>query len=60
MTSVAVATKKFLFGMCDCTVDSDVDMGYFFARAMDFACMWPHARAIASVSGHGLFDVLYK
>ena len=24
VTSVAVATKKFLLGMCECTVDSDV------------------------------------
>ena len=24
VTSVTVATTKFLFGMCDCTVDSDV------------------------------------
>jgi len=25
-TSVAVATTKFLFGMCDCTVNSDVSI----------------------------------
>jgi len=27
---VAVTTMKFLFGMCDCTVDSDVGTGYFW------------------------------
>ena len=27
VTSVAVATTTFLFGMCDCTVDSDIGMG---------------------------------
>ena len=29
VTSVAVATAKFLFGMCNCTVDSDIGMGGF-------------------------------
>ena len=29
VTSVAVATKKFLFGMCDCTVHSDVGTNDF-------------------------------
>ena len=29
MTGVAVATTKFLFGMCDCTVDIDVGTGDF-------------------------------
>ena len=27
--SVAVATIKFLLGMCDCTVDSDIGKGNF-------------------------------
>ena len=27
VTSIAVATTKSLFGMCDCTVDSDVGTG---------------------------------
>ena len=27
VTGVAVATTKFLFGMCDCMVDIDVDTG---------------------------------
>ena len=29
VTSIAVVTMKFLFGMCDCTVDVDVGMGDF-------------------------------
>ena len=29
VTSVAVAAAKFPFGMCDCTVDSDVGTGDF-------------------------------
>ena len=29
VTSVAVATTKLLFGMCDCMVNSDVGMGDF-------------------------------
>ena len=29
VTNVAVATTKFLFGICDCTVDRDVDAGDF-------------------------------
>jgi len=29
VTIVAVATTKFLFGTCDCTVDSDVGTGDF-------------------------------
>ena len=29
VTSAAVATMKFLFGMCDCTFDSDGDTGDF-------------------------------
>ena len=29
VTSVAVASTKLLFGMCDCTVDSSVGKGYF-------------------------------
>ena len=29
VTSAAGATLKFLFGMCDCTVDSDVGNGDF-------------------------------
>ena len=29
VTSVAAATPKYLFVMCDCTVDSDVATGEF-------------------------------
>ena len=29
VTSAAVATDKFLFGMCDCTANSDVGTGDF-------------------------------
>ena len=29
VTNVAVATTKFLFGMCDCTVDSDIGQAIF-------------------------------
>ena len=29
VTSVAIATTKLLFGMCDCMVDSHVGTGYF-------------------------------
>ena len=29
VTSVAVATRKLLQGMCDCSVDSDAGMGDF-------------------------------
>ena len=29
VTSIAVPTTKFLFGMCNCTVDSDVGIGSF-------------------------------
>ena len=53
ITSVAVATAKFLFGMCDCTVNSDVSTDDF-ARAGDFARVWTSAQATARVSGHRL------
>ena len=36
VTSVAVATTKFLFGMCDGVVDSDVGTS-------DFSLNFPHA-----------------
>ena len=29
VTSVAIATTKTLFGMCDCMVDSDISTGDF-------------------------------
>ena len=37
VTSVTVATAIFLFGILNCTIDSDFDKGDFFARARDFA-----------------------
>ena len=60
VTSVAVAITKFLFGMCDCTVDSDVVSGnLLLCQQWDFPCAWTRARAIARVSGHGLNYVGY-
>ena len=41
VTNVAVVTTKFLFGMCDCTIHSDVGTG-------DFSLMLE----ILHVSGH--------
>ena len=29
VTSVAVATAEFVFGMCNCTIDNDVGTGDF-------------------------------
>ena len=52
VASVAVEATKFLFGMCDCTVASDVGTGDFSAR--DFARVWTSARVIARVSRYGL------
>ena len=40
-------STKSLFGMCDCTVDSDVGK-------RDFVSVWTRACAIARVSRHGL------
>ena len=53
VTSVAVATMKFPFGMCDWTVDSNICRGDF-CRCWRFARVWIRTRAIARVSGHGL------
>ena len=50
-TSVAVATAKFLFGMCNCTVDNDVGMDNFL---LVLGILWTCAHAIMRVSGHGL------
>ena len=54
VTNSAVATIKFVFGMCACMIYSDVGMGDFFARAGGFACVWTHARATARVSEYRL------
>ena len=59
VANVAVATTKFLFGMCDCTVDSDVSKGNYFARAGDFGCLLTCALVIARFSGHGLLCRCY-
>ena len=45
---------KFLFGMCDCTVVSDVGKGDISLVQGDFACVWTRAHAIAQVKRHGL------
>ena len=50
--SVAVDTTKFLFIMCDCAVDTDVNTGDFsLVRGVLPVC---DARAITRVSVHGL------
>ena len=49
VTSVQAATKKFLFGMCDCTAESDVVKGDFSPELrILYVC------AIARISRHGL------
>ena len=54
-TSVLVAITKFLFGMCDCKVNSDVGTGDFsLVLGILQVCRWTRARAIARVSWHGL------
>ena len=52
VTSVPVATMKFLFGMCDCKVDKWCCHRRFFARAEDFA------RTIARAFGYWLTRML--
>ena len=48
-TSDAVATTKFLFGMCDYTADSDASTGYFsFVPEILHVC--GHARVRSHVS----------
>ena len=50
ITSVAVATKKFLFGMCDCTVDSDVGTNDFSLVLRIFnVCGHAHVRSCISL-----------
>ena len=49
-TSVAVATTKFLFGMCDCTVDSDVGTGDFsLVPGILHVCGHAHVRSHVSL-----------
>ena len=54
VTSVAVATTKFLFGMCDCTVDSDTQTGEFSLMLGILHVCRTRACTIARVSGHGM------
>ena len=54
--SVAVATTKFLFGMCDSMADSDVGMADF-SLVLGILCVCGHvhcACVITCVSRHGL------
>ena len=54
VTSVAVVTTEFLFGMCSCTGNNDVGTGDFLLVQGDFARVWTCAHAITRISGHGL------
>ena len=46
VTSVAVATTKFLFGMCDCAVDHDVGTGNFsIVKGLLHVCRHAHVRS---------------
>ena len=49
VTSVAVATKKFLAGMCDCTVYSDAGTGDF-SLVLGILQVWGHGRVQSHVS----------
>ena len=53
VTGVEVETTKCLFGLCDCTVDTEFG-------TCDFERVWIRARAIACVSGHGLKKCIAK
>ena len=56
VTSVTVATTKFLFGMlCNCAVDVDVGTGDFLFHTCDRTCL--RARA-AMVKGKWHFHTL--
>ena len=49
VVSVAVATTKFAFGMCDCMVDSDVGTGDFsLVPGILHACGHAHVRSHVS------------
>ena len=56
VTSVAITTAKFLFGMCNCTVDSDVGMYNFL---LVLGILWTYAHVIMRVSGHRLLLDLF-
>ena len=46
---VAVATMKFLFGICDCTVDTDIGTGDFsLVLGILYVCGHVHVRSHVS------------
>ena len=50
VTSVALVTTKSLFGMCDCTVDSDVGTGDFLlVLGILHVCGHAHVRSHVSL-----------
>ena len=49
ISSVAVVTAKFLFGICDCTVKSDVGSGDF-SLMLGILHVWEHAHVRSHVS----------
>ena len=53
VTNVAVAITKFLFGMCDCMVSSDVGTA-IFDLYWGFTHVRARAHAIGRISEHGL------
>ena len=55
VTSLAVATMKFLSGMCNCMIDSDVGKDDFLL-ALGVLHMLTRASAITRASGHGLIN----
>ena len=49
VTSVAVTTTKFLLGMCNCTINSDVDTGDFsLVLRILHVCGHVHVRSLVS------------
>ena len=49
VTSVAVATTKFLFAICDCTIDNDVSTGDFsLVLGTLYVCEHVHVRSHGS------------
>ena len=49
VTNVAVATKKLLFGMCDCAVDSEFGTGNF-SLVLEILHVYGHAHVRSHVS----------
>ena len=57
VTSVAVAATKFLFGMWDCAVDSDVGTGNFPpALGILYVCGHTHVRSLVSPGMDGVMS----